>query len=181
MGTPVTLVDGTGAPVTLTDPSGAYTPLGTMAAQDADDVAITGGEISGVTGLVKADVGLGNVNNTSDANKPISTATQTALDLKAPKDSPRFTTTVQIADSNAAETWDLFSPAPNEMSLYKGGYLWTTKLAGFDIQFGNLLIGGTKVVGAQGAAVADATDAGSAITQLNLVLARLRAHGLIAT
>ena len=31
----------------------------------------------------KSDVGLGNVDNTSDANKPISTATQTALDLKA--------------------------------------------------------------------------------------------------
>ena len=33
--------------------------------------------------LVKGDVGLGNVDNTSDANKPVSTATQTALDLKA--------------------------------------------------------------------------------------------------
>lgn len=33
--------------------------------------------------LVKADVGLGNVDNTSDANKPISTATQNALDGKA--------------------------------------------------------------------------------------------------
>jgi hypothetical protein len=32
--------------------------------------------------LVKGDVGLGNVDNTSDVNKPISTATQTALDLK---------------------------------------------------------------------------------------------------
>lgn len=32
--------------------------------------------------LVKADVGLGNVDNTTDLNKPISTATQTALDLK---------------------------------------------------------------------------------------------------
>lgn len=31
---------------------------------------------------VKADVGLGNVDNTSDANKPISSATQTALDAK---------------------------------------------------------------------------------------------------
>ena len=30
----------------------------------------------------KTDVGLGNVDNTSDANKPISTATQAALDLK---------------------------------------------------------------------------------------------------
>lgn len=32
--------------------------------------------------LVKGDVGLGNVDNTSDANKPVSTATQAALDLK---------------------------------------------------------------------------------------------------
>ena len=32
--------------------------------------------------LVKGDVGLGNVDNTSDANKPVSTAQQAALDLK---------------------------------------------------------------------------------------------------
>lgn len=32
--------------------------------------------------LVKGDVGLGNVDNTSDANKPVSTAAQTALDAK---------------------------------------------------------------------------------------------------
>ena len=36
-------------------------------------------------GVTKAQVGLGNVDNTSDANKPISTAMQTALDLKANK------------------------------------------------------------------------------------------------
>lgn len=34
--------------------------------------------------LVKSDVGLGNVDNTSDADKPISTAVQTALNAKAP-------------------------------------------------------------------------------------------------
>lgn len=34
----------------------------------------------------KSDVGLGNVDNTSDANKPVSTATQSALDLKQPLD-----------------------------------------------------------------------------------------------
>lgn len=33
--------------------------------------------------VTKSDVGLGNVDNTSDADKPVSTATQTALDLKA--------------------------------------------------------------------------------------------------
>jgi len=35
-----------------------------------------------VGGITKSMIGLGNVDNTSDANKPISTATQTALDLK---------------------------------------------------------------------------------------------------
>ena len=39
-------------------------------------------------------VGLGNVDNTSDANKPVSTAQQTALDLKAPINNPTFTGTV---------------------------------------------------------------------------------------
>lgn len=36
-------------------------------------------------GVTKAQVGLGNVDNTSDANKPISTATQAALDQKQGK------------------------------------------------------------------------------------------------
>lgn len=42
--------------------------------------------VAGRTGditLVKSDVGLANVDNTSDANKPISSATQTALNGKA--------------------------------------------------------------------------------------------------
>jgi hypothetical protein len=38
---------------------------------------------TGVVTLTKEDVGLGNVDNTSDANKPVSTATQSALDAKA--------------------------------------------------------------------------------------------------
>jgi hypothetical protein len=50
--------------------------------------------IKTVLALVKADVGLANVDNTSDANKPVSTATQNALDLKAPIASPAFTGTV---------------------------------------------------------------------------------------
>lgn len=38
-----------------------------------------------VQSVTKYTVGLGNVDNTSDVNKPVSTATQTALDLKADK------------------------------------------------------------------------------------------------
>lgn len=52
--------------------------------------------VAGKTGTVvvtKSDVGLSNVDNTSDANKPISTNTQTALNLKAPLASPTFTGT----------------------------------------------------------------------------------------
>jgi hypothetical protein len=57
-----------------------------------------------VAALTKSSVGLGNVDNTSDASKPVSTATQTALDAKlasataattyAPLASPTFTGTV---------------------------------------------------------------------------------------
>lgn len=42
-------------------------------------------------------------------------------------------------------------------------------------------VDGLQVVGSQGAAVADATDAASVILRLNDLLARLRTHGLIAT
>lgn len=51
-------------------------------------IYITSGAVDSVAGktgvvtLVKADVGLGNVDNTSDVNKPISSATQTALNGK---------------------------------------------------------------------------------------------------
>lgn len=77
-------------------------------------------------GLVKGDVGLGNVDNTSDADKPVSSAQQTAIDakvadaindgtttiapsqnavfdalaLKAPLASPTFTGTVVVPDSS---------------------------------------------------------------------------------
>jgi hypothetical protein len=43
---------------------------------------LTNKTITSPVGLVKADVGLGNVDNTADSAKPVSTATQTALDLK---------------------------------------------------------------------------------------------------
>ncbi len=44
-------------------------------------VSTVNGRSDDVT-LDKTDVALGNVDNTSDANKPVSTATQTALNLK---------------------------------------------------------------------------------------------------
>ena len=50
-----------------------------------------------VSGITKSMIDLSNVDNTSDANKPISTATQTALDLKANITSPNFIGNVSIS------------------------------------------------------------------------------------
>ena len=58
---------------------------------DANGVISSSGSVTSVAGktgvitLVKSDVGLNNVDNTSDINKPISTATQTALNSKVDK------------------------------------------------------------------------------------------------
>lgn len=69
----------------------------------ADQVATTPvTKVAGRTGdvvLTKADVGLPNVDNTADAAKPISTLTQNALDLKAPKDGPTFTGAASFSGS----------------------------------------------------------------------------------
>jgi len=60
-------------------------------------VYITSGAVDSVAGktgivtLVKADVGLESVDNTTDLLKPISTLAQAALDLKAPLSNPTFT------------------------------------------------------------------------------------------
>ena len=62
-----------------------------------------------VGGITKAMVGLDNVDNTADNNKPISNATQTALDAKAPLNSPTFTGTVILPTetiSNADIHWE---------------------------------------------------------------------------
>ena len=68
--------------------------LGTAAATDAvayasaaqgakaDSALQPAGSGASLTGLTKEQVGLSNVDNTSDASKPVSTATQTALDGK---------------------------------------------------------------------------------------------------
>ncbi|AXY83381.1 tail fiber protein [Acidovorax phage ACPWH] len=89
---------GTDATVTATSVGSVYASLPAKTTPvDADKIAIAdsaasgalkGSLLSGFKTWIKgwitsADVGLGNVNNTSDANKPISTATQAALDAKA--------------------------------------------------------------------------------------------------
>ena len=94
--------------------------------------------------LNKAAVGLGSVDNTSDAGKPISTAQQTALDLKAPIANPIFTgvatspeydtKTLKLQNSAGTVKWTISVDASNNlqflnasgvvcMTLSQSGYL----------------------------------------------------------
>lgn len=56
--------------------------------------------------LTKGDLSLGNVDNTSDASKPISTAVSNALAAKAPIASPTFTGTPKAPTADAATDTD---------------------------------------------------------------------------
>ena len=53
-----------------------------------------------VSGITQSMVGLSNVDNTSDAEKPVSVLTQSALDLKAPLTSPIFFGTVDFTNAD---------------------------------------------------------------------------------
>jgi hypothetical protein len=66
-----------GIPVISYDAKGRITAVTTV----APPVTSVAGRTGAIT-LAKGDVGLGNVDNTSDVNKPVSTAQQTALNLK---------------------------------------------------------------------------------------------------
>ena len=68
----------------------------------------------------------------------------------------------------------------SSIGIYCTGSLYGLQ-TGSDIDANSYYASGTKVVGGQGAAVADATGAGDVVAQLNTLLARLRVHGLIAT
>ena len=69
-----------------------------------------------VAGITSTMVGLGNVDNTSDANKPVSTATQTALDLKV--DESLFDAKGDLLVASADNT-------PAKLSVGTNGYLLT--------------------------------------------------------
>jgi hypothetical protein len=92
----------------------------------------------------KAEVGLGNVDNTSDAGKPVSTATQTALNAKAPLASPTFTGTVvtpalQVTGGTLVSGKVLTSDS-------SGNATWQTPVSGFadpTTTKGDLIVRGT--------------------------------------
>lgn len=81
-----------------------------------------GGAVDSVNGMVgdvildKSDIGLGNVDNTSDANKPVSTAQAVALALKANVTSPLFLGVVKLSQGSLGSSGFVF----NETDLNTG-------------------------------------------------------------
>ena len=101
---------------------GSYTHpanhLPSIISQDATNRFVTDAEKAtwNAKADTKADVGLGNADNTSDANKPVSTATQAALNLKT--DSTRVLTDVP---ANAVFTDTVYThPTNHAISVVTG-------------------------------------------------------------
>ncbi|HUC88556.1 MAG TPA: tail fiber domain-containing protein [Candidatus Paceibacterota bacterium] len=121
LGTPSALVGtnitGTAAGLTAgTVTNGVYTT-------DAGTVFLApNGNGSSLTGLTKSQVGLSNVDNTSDANKPISTATQTALNAKQNTITTGTTSQYFRGDLSLATFPTALSSFTNDLGNY-GGFL----------------------------------------------------------
>ena len=103
-----------GLPVIVTvDASSGQKLVSETATQTLTNKTLDAPVINNPTGLDKNDVGLGNVDNTSDANKPISIATQAALDTK------------QALNSNLTEISAL-TPSNDDIIQRKSG-AWTNR------------------------------------------------------
>ena len=80
---------------------GGATFTGDVSGNDASFNVVDIHTLNLTTALSASGVGLGNVDNTTDAGKPVSTAQQTALDLKANLAGPTFTGNVTMSDISA--------------------------------------------------------------------------------
>lgn len=105
---------------TLSDNDSILSAIGKLHGNSALQAPLASPNFTGsVTGITAGMVGLGNVDNTSDTDKPVSTAQQAALDAKAPLASPTFTGTVggitanMVGLGNVNNTSDASKPVSN--------------------------------------------------------------------
>lgn len=97
---------------------------------------------TGNINLTKANIGLGNVDNTSDANKPISTATQTALDLKVDKETGKGLSTNDFTDTLLSKLNGIESGAQvNTVTGVKGNSESTYRTGNINITKANIGLG----------------------------------------
>jgi len=101
-----------------------YVPKTTQVAGASLNGDINASTIKTALVLIKGDVGLGNVDNTSDASKPVSSATTTALNLKADLAGPTFTGTPTVPTGTIASGSFLFTAiaAPATPASGKGSF-----------------------------------------------------------
>ena len=83
----------------------------------------------------RADIGLGNVDNTSDANKPVSNATQQALNLKANSSDVYTKTETDGLLNDKANSSDVYTKSETDAGLNKSLY----NLGAYDTISGNVI------------------------------------------
>jgi len=118
-----TYVDAAVAGVTVTDGSITDSKIISVSASKlTGTVAIAnGGTGANTVAAAKTNLALNNVDNTSDVNKPISTLTQAALDLKENTANKSVTTTLG--------TSDVLFPTQNAVKTYVDAAIATTAIA----------------------------------------------------
>lgn len=121
-GTVWTIDSGAVSYAKIQDVSATSRILGRITAGAGDIEELTAANVKTILALTSSDVGLGNVNNTSDADKPVSTATQTALDGKQPLDSDLTTLAGLTATTDnfivsVASAWASRTPAQVKTTL----------------------------------------------------------------
>ena len=93
-------------------------------------------------------VGLGNVDNTSDSNKPVSTAQQSAIDLKSNIASPTFTGIVSMPTLNVSQTVFISGDVSMNQKLFVASDVSMNQklFVGSDISLnGKVFIGGSLI------------------------------------
>lgn len=78
---------------------------------------VNGHALSANVTVTKSDLSISNVDNTSDANKPVSTAQQTALDLKVDKVTGKVLSTNDYTDSEKTKLAGIAADATNVTAL----------------------------------------------------------------
>ena len=140
---------------------------------------------SGPTAMCNQDILSSGITLTNDTTKLADASTEQRI--RSPM------SVITDPDGVALRSFTLYDPVNNtNVYMVSANGVWKVYNSGFNEIFtldnaGSLAlnsvlkVAGLQVVGAQGAAVADATGAGDVVAQLNALLARLRTHGLIAT